>query len=143
MGGLCLYFLKKIRGEPATVGTAFSGFSIAFVPLFLGSLVTVVLTAAAFFCLLLLPGIYLAVAWIFTPALVVDKRIGFWPAMGLSRRTVGKHWWKFFGFLLVLMLIKMAGMLCFFVGYLVAAPVALASLMYAYEDIFCAEGETG
>jgi len=138
MGGLCLYFLKKIRGEAASVGTAFSGFSIAFVPLFLGSLVTTVLTAAGF-CCLLLPGIYLAVAWSFTPALVVDKRIGFWTAMGLSRKTISKHWWKFFGFILVLGLIKMAGMLVFFVGYLVAAPVALAALMYAYEDIFGAK----
>ena len=135
MGGLCLYFLKKIRGEPAGVGTAFSGFSRAFLPLFLASLVMAVLTTAGFFCLIL-PGIYLAVAWTFTLALVIDKRLGFWPAMRLSRKTITKHWWKFFGFIIVLSLIKMAGMLVFFVGYLVTAPVALAALMFAYEDIF-------
>jgi uncharacterized protein (TIGR03435 family) len=135
MGGLCLYFLKKIRGEPAGVGTTFSGFSIAFLPLFLASLVKAVLTTAGFFCLIL-PGIYLAVAWTFTLALVIDKRLGFWPAMRLSRKTISKHWWKFFGFIIVLSLIKMAGMLVFFVGSLVTAPVALAALMYAYEDIF-------
>jgi tRNA A-37 threonylcarbamoyl transferase component Bud32 len=135
MGGLCLYFLKKIRGEPAGVGTAFSGFSSAFLPLFLASLVMAVLTTAGFFCLIL-PGIYLVVAWTFTLALVIDKRLGFWPAMRLSRKTISKHWWKFFGFIIVLSLIKMAGMLVFFVGSLVTAPVALAALMYAYEDIF-------
>jgi uncharacterized protein (TIGR03435 family) len=135
MGGLCLYFLKKIRGEPAGVGTAFSGFSSAFLPLFLASFVITVLTTAGFFCLLL-PGIYLAVAWTFTLALIIDKRLGFWPAMRLSRKTVSKHWWKLFGFIIVLSLIKMAGMLVFFVGSLVTAPVALAALMYAYEDIF-------
>ena len=59
--------------------------------------------------------------------------------MGLSRKTISKHWWKFFGFILSLALIQMAGMLVFFVGYLVAAPVALAALMYAYEDIFGAK----
>jgi tRNA A-37 threonylcarbamoyl transferase component Bud32 len=135
MGGLSLYFLKKIRGEPAGVGAAFSGFSRAFLPLFLASLVMAVLTTAGFFCLIL-PGIYLAVAWTFTLALVIDKRLGFWPAMGLSRKTISKHWWKFFGFIIVLSLIKMAGMLVFFVGSLITAPVALAALMYAYEDIF-------
>ena len=140
MGGLCLYFLKKIRGEPASVGTAFSGFSIAFLPLFLASLVKTLLTAAGFFCLIL-PGIYLMVAWTFTLALVIDKRLGFWPAMGLSRKIVSKHWWKFFGFIIVLSLIKMAGMLVFFAGYLVVAPVALAALMFAYEDIFGAKKE--
>ncbi|MGO8836891.1 MAG: protein kinase domain-containing protein [Limisphaerales bacterium] len=159
MGGLCLYFLKKIRGEPAGVGTAFSGFSRAFLPLFLASLVMALLTTAGFFCLILfeyclkrlisrevlttvgffcliLPGIYLAVAWIFTLALVIDKRLGFWPAMELSRKTISKHWWKFFGFIIVLSLIKMAGMLVFVVGSLLTAPLALAALMYAYEDIF-------
>jgi tRNA A-37 threonylcarbamoyl transferase component Bud32 len=135
MGGLCLYFLKKIRGEPAGVGTAFSGFSRAFLPLFLASLVMAVLTTAGFFCLML-PGIYLAVAWTFTLALVIDKQLGFWPAMRLSRKTISKHWWKFFGFIIVLSLIKMAGMLVFVVGSLVTAPVALAALMYAYEDVF-------
>ena len=35
-GGLWLYFLKKIRGGQADIGTAFSGFTVAFVPLFLG-----------------------------------------------------------------------------------------------------------
>jgi len=135
MGGLCLYFLKKIRGEPAGVGTAFSGFSRAFLPLFLASLVMAVLTTAGFFCLLL-PGIYLAVAWTFTLALVIDKKLGFRPAMKLSRKTVSKHWWKFFGFIIVLSLIKMAGALVFGVGSLVTVPVALAALMYAYEDIF-------
>ena len=142
MGGLCLYFLKKIRGEQAGVGTAFSGFSSAFLPLFLASLVKAALTTAGFFCLLL-PGIYLMVAWTFTLALVIDKRLGFWPAMGLSRKTISKHWWKFFGFIIVLSLINMAGMLVFFVGSLVTVPVALAALMYAYEDIFGATREAG
>ena len=140
LGGLCLYFLKKIRGEPAGVGTAFSGFSRAFLPLFLASLVMAVLTTAGLFCLLL-PGIYLAVAWTFTLALVIDKRLGFWPAMRLSRQTISKHWWKFFGFIIVLSLVKMAGMLVFFVGSLVTAPIALAALMYAYEDVFGAPKE--
>ncbi|MGO8929159.1 MAG: protein kinase domain-containing protein [Limisphaerales bacterium] len=140
MGGFCLYFLRKIRREHANAGTAFSGFSIAFLPLFLGSLVVTALTAAGFFCLIL-PGIYLMVAWIFTLALVIDKRLGFWAAMRLSRRTISKHWWKFFGFIFVLLLIKTAGMLAFTVGYLVAVPVSLAALMYAYEDIFGARAQ--
>ncbi|HUI06730.1 MAG TPA: protein kinase [Verrucomicrobiae bacterium] len=135
LGGLCLYFLKRIRGEQPGLGTAFSGFSSVFLPLFLASLVTTVLTIAGFFCLIL-PGLYFVIAWIFTLALVIDKRLGFWRAMGLSRKTVSKHWWKFFGFIIVLSLIKLAGMLVFVVGSLVTAPVALAALMYAYEDIF-------
>ncbi len=135
MGGLCLYYLKKIRGEQSTLGTSFSGFKLAFLSLFLGSLVTIVLTFLGLMCLVL-PGIYLMIAWSFTLILVIDKQLGFWDAMGLSRRTISKHWWKFFGFVIVLWLLKMLGTMVLFVGYLIAVPVALAALMYAYEDIF-------
>jgi tRNA A-37 threonylcarbamoyl transferase component Bud32 len=135
MGGLCLYFLKKIRGEPAGVGMAFSGFSKAFLPLFLASLLMGIFTFFGLICLLL-PGVYLMVGWAFTLALVIDKQLGFWPAMGLSRKMIFKHWWKFFGFIIVLSLMNTAGMLVFFVGSLITVPVALAALMFAYEDIF-------
>jgi tRNA A-37 threonylcarbamoyl transferase component Bud32 len=135
MGGLQLYFLRKIRGQQAGMETAFGGFSIAFLQLFLVYLVTIVLTVAGFVCLIL-PGLYLWVAWMFASTLVIDKRLEFWPAMELSRKTVSKHWWKFLGFAIVLLLVKLAGILAFFVGFLVAVPVAVAATMYAYEDIF-------
>jgi hypothetical protein len=134
MGGLYLYFLKRIRHERARIETAFSGFSTALLHLFLASFVTQVLTALGIICLVL-PGIYLFVAWFFTLPLVIDKRLDFWPAMRLSRQTISKHWWKFLGFLLVLGLLNLAGLAACFVGVFVTIPVSLAALMYAYEDI--------
>src|ERR1035441_1533360 len=53
MGGLYLYYLKKIRGEPVRVETAFSGFSHSLLHLILASFVTGVLTVLGFFCLIL------------------------------------------------------------------------------------------
>jgi predicted Ser/Thr protein kinase len=134
-GGLWLYFLKKIRGRQVNVGTAFSGFSVAFVPLFLGGLVTFLLVLAGLVCFLL-PGIYLAVAWAFTLMLIADQGLDFWPAMGLSRKVISKHWWKFLWFLIVLGVIELAGYLMCLIGIFVAAPIAMAALAYAYEDIF-------
>jgi hypothetical protein len=134
MGGLYLFFLKKIRGEVTTVETAFSGFSNRFLHLFLGSFVSLTLIFLGFLCLIL-PGIYLLVAWAFTLPLIIDKRLDFWSAMELSRRTITKHWWKFFGFVLVLWLLKALGLVACIIGYFVLAPIAIASLMYAYEDI--------
>ncbi|HEX4349163.1 MAG TPA: serine/threonine-protein kinase, partial [Verrucomicrobiae bacterium] len=62
MGGLSLYYLKKIRGEPTNVEMAFSGFSQGhkFLHLFLAGFVTTLLTWVGFLCLIL-PGIYLLV----------------------------------------------------------------------------------
>jgi serine/threonine protein kinase len=135
MGGLYLFFLRKIRGEPARVETAFAGFSSCFVQLFLASFVSHVLLGVGFICLVL-PFIYLLVAWIFTLPLVIDKRLEFWPAMRLSRKTVSKHWWKFLGFGIVLVLFNLLGVLLLCVGVFLTFPISLAALMYAYEDIF-------
>ena len=135
MGGLCLFFLKKIRGEPVNAETAFSGFSHRFLHLLLAGLVTSMLTGFGFLCLIL-PGIYLLVAWTFTFPLVIDKQLDFWPAMELSRKLVTKHWWKFLGFWMVLVLLNFAGVLACLIGFFVTAPVVMATLMFAYEDIF-------
>ena len=135
MGGLWLYFLNRIRGNPATLETAFSGFKVAFLQLVLAGLVTKLLTLLGFVCFIL-PGIYLWVAWTFTVALVADRRLDFWPAMGLSRKVISRHWWKFFWFLIVLLLIQLLGLMLCYVGIFVAIPVCLAALAFAYEDIF-------
>src|SRR5947208_9682312 len=92
-GGLDLLFLRRLRGKPAEVGDVFAGFSLAFVPLMLASVVAHVLTFVGFL-LLVAPGIYLLVAWwMFVPLLILDKGLEFWAAMELSRKVVTKHWW--------------------------------------------------
>jgi len=95
-GGLYLILLNRIRGQPAAVGDAFAGFSLAFVQLMLAGVVSSLLSAIGFlFCLL--PGIYLWVAWIFGIPLVADKRLEFWSAMELSRKVVTRVWFEMFG----------------------------------------------
>ncbi len=140
LGGLYLYYLKKIRGEPVRVETAFAGFSTSLLHLILAGFVTGMLTMLGFLCFIL-PGIFLLVSWFFTLPLVIDKRLDFWPAMRLSLKTICKHWWKFLAFLLVLLPFNLGGVLCCFVGVFVTLPVSFAALMYAYEDIFNPPGQ--
>jgi hypothetical protein len=102
IGGLYLVFLKRIRREPAGFEDLFSGFQFAFLQLFLVGLVSGLLTFVAAFCCLLIPGLYLFIAWIFSIPLVADKRFEFWTAMELSRKVVTKVWFEIFGlFILV------------------------------------------
>jgi hypothetical protein len=100
-----------------------------------------VLVVLGFICFIL-PGIYLMVAWDFSLALVIDKGLDFWSAMEVSRKVISRHWWKFFGFVLILLLLKLAGFLFLLVGVFIAAPIARASLMYTYDDLFGAAGRT-
>ena len=134
LGGLYLYFLKKIRREAVGVETAWTGFRKPFPHLVIAGFLTTLLTVLGFLCLIL-PGIGLLVAWQFTFPLIVDKGLDFWAAMGASRKIISKHWWKFFGFLIILSLTNMAGFLVFFVGVFITFPVTVGALMYAYEDI--------
>jgi hypothetical protein len=140
IGGLYFYYLKRIRGQFADLSDAFSGFSL-FLPLFLGYLVSLLLTGVGFVCLIL-PGIYLIVAWMYALPLIIDKKIDFWPAMELSRKVISRHWWNFFGFMIVSMLINVLGCLACCIGVFVSAPVTMIAMMYAYEDIFRASGAT-
>ena len=135
-GGLWFYYLKKIRREPTTVETAFCGFNPRWIlHLFLAGFVTSILIWLGFLCLVI-PGIYLAIAWMFPLQLVLDKGLDFWSAMELSRKVVTKHWFKFLGLGLVLLLLLFVGVMAFIVGIFVMMPLVMATLMYAYEDIF-------
>jgi hypothetical protein len=135
MGGLYALFLKKIRGQSASLGDAFIGFSVAFGSLLGAYVVSALLTCLGLlFCLV--PGIYLGVSWVFALALVIDRRMDFWQAMELSRKVVTKHWWSMFAFLIVVGLMSLLGLLACCVGVFVTAAIAEAALMYAYEDIF-------
>jgi uncharacterized membrane protein len=135
LGGLYLLFLKRIRGQPATIGDAFAGFSLAFVQLMLAQIVVALLSCLGFL-LCILPGIYLMIAWVFALPLVIDKKLDFWPAMELSRKVTSRHWWLMFGLFIVAGLINIIGLLACIVGVFVTLPIGLAALMYAYEDIF-------
>jgi hypothetical protein len=81
-------------------------------------------------------SIHLCVSWIFSLPLVIDKQLGFWDAMKLSRRGVSGHWWAAFGLVIVCGLLCFAGVLLCCVGLLVAIPLTIAALLFAYEDIF-------
>ena len=161
-GGLYYYVLKKVRGESTEIADAFSGFSVCFGQLALASIVVILLVLLG--CLLLvLPGIYLAVCWMFTFPLVRDKGLGFWEAMELGRKVVTAQWFRVFGLLLliaVLMLVLLAiplGIIFLggashggaasylFIGVGVVGAVLISlgitpflssTLMHAYEELF-------
>ena len=138
LGGLDYIFIRRIRGEEVQVGDVFAGFNLAFLHLTLAGLVKSLLTSLGF-VLCVLPGIYLGVGYVFALPLVIDKKMEFWPAMEVSRRVVHHHWWSIFALAIVVSLIVVAGVLACGVGVLVAVPIASASLMYVYEDLFGTE----
>jgi hypothetical protein len=96
-GGVYLIFLSRIRGRSASVGDVFVGFSAGFSQLMLAGFLTKFLSFMGLCCCLVLPGLYLLVAWIFSVPLVADKRLEFWSAMELSRKVVTRVWFEMLG----------------------------------------------
>jgi hypothetical protein len=133
-GGLFFYFLLKIRGQPATVGDAFAGFKKAFLPLVVIGLLVSIFVTIGVFCLIL-PGIYLGVAYTFSSIIAVDKGLPFWDSMELSRRVVTKNWWRIFGLLLLSIPFVLLGICALGVGVFIAFPLIVGAIAYAYEDL--------
>jgi len=112
----------------------FTGFQF-FVPLLLLSVVSAILIILGFI-LLIIPGIFLMVCYLFPSMLIIDRRLDFWPAMELSRRTVQTQWFGFFVFVLLIILINLGGALLLGIGLLVSLPVSACAVAAAYADVF-------
>ena len=133
-GGLYSYYLKKIRGQAAEIGDAFSGFTLALVPLMITTLLVTLLTMVGVVCLIL-PGIYLAVAWSFSYLLVIDRKLEFWAAMEVSRRVITAQWWRMFGLMILGAIIAALGVVGLFIGIFITVPIFIGAVVYAYEDL--------
>lgn len=135
IAGFIIVTAKLLQDKQVAFGDFFGGFQFRwFLPLVLLGLVSQILITLGFL-LLIIPGLYLAVSYIFAALLVVDRRLDFWPAMETSRRAITPRWFSFFAFLLLLVLVNLAGLLALGVGLLVSIPVSWAALVAAYADL--------
>ncbi|MBD1917948.1 MULTISPECIES: hypothetical protein [Cyanophyceae] len=121
------------RNRDAVFNDFFRGFN-KFLPIFLVTLVSTVLIVIGS-VLLILPGVYLAVAYLFAQPLVIDKNADFWQAMETSRKLITKKWFSFFGLLLLIFLLNIGGVILLGFGLLVTIPLSICIIAAAYEDI--------
>jgi hypothetical protein len=132
--GFYIVSAKMLQRQTPVFQDFFTGFQF-FLPLLLLTGVSTLLILLGL-VLLVVPGIYLMVCYLFAALIVIDQRLDFWPAMELSRRTVQTQWFGFFVFLLVLVLINLAGAVLLGIGLLVSLPVSACAVTAAYDDIF-------
>jgi len=131
------YFIasaKMLQGRNPQFGDFFLGFRF-FSPLLLTALVGGLLTGIGWL-LLIIPGAYLMVGYLFAASLVVDRRLDYWPALELSRTAVNPIWFGMFGFFLLLVLVNLLGVIALGVGLLISLPVSSCALTAAYAGLF-------
>jgi len=91
--------------------------------------------------LFILPGIYLSIAYFFSYALVVDKGLGVWEAMELSRKTVTEQWFKFFGLALLSILLIIISAIPLGIGLIWSIPTIYIAYGLLYHHLFDDEDE--
>jgi uncharacterized membrane protein len=140
------YFVanKISQGENVVYPDFFKGFSVGRVVVLIW-LVGQVLTALGVF-LLVIPGIYLAVAYSFSVLMAIFGGFDFWTALEESRKLITVKWWKFFLFSLAILTMNLLGFLIIGLGLLVTIPVTFYATYLLFEDltfdIFSEESET-
>jgi uncharacterized membrane protein len=138
LAGLYILVMRVARGENASFGNLFDGFRQFFVPTVLASVVTSILITLGIL-LLVLPGIYLALAYGFTYMYIVDRQLDFWPAMEASRKTITAHFWQYLVLALLFLVICLLGAIPFGLGLLVAMPLCMAAQYCVYRDLTAGE----
>jgi len=92
--------------------------------------------------LLIVPGILAMLFFMFSTVIVVDRDLGPIEAMKESMRIGRGYRWSLLGLVALLALIVFVGMLAFFVGLLVAMPVATLAFIHAYRVLSGHDGQT-
>jgi len=140
MIGVTMLGVKQARDESLEIPSVLNYFSYL-LPILL-AYVAMGLLLVVGFALLILPGIYLAVSYSFTYALVVDKGLGVWEAMELSRKTVTKQWFKFFGLALLSGLMILASAIPLGIGLIWSVPTVYIAYGLLYHHLFDNEEES-
>jgi uncharacterized membrane protein len=144
-GGTCLQFLVggaisiglwrailgMIDGRPPEVGMMFEGFN-RYGDGFLAYLVQFILVCLGLICLIV-PGVILALMWIFTYAVLAESPVGFWEAMHQSAVLTEGYRWRLFLLVLACVLVFLLGLIAACVGILVALPVNMTAFGLAYR----------
>jgi hypothetical protein len=95
--------------------------------------VMVVVFIALGLCLLVIPGIYIAVGLSQASIYFVMRKQDAVESIRVSFRQVGQHWWKVFGLCVLVMILNALGVLCLGVGVLISMPVTYLMLIEMFE----------
>lgn len=92
--------------------------------------------------ILLVPAIYLGVAYSWSYLFVAFYKMSFWDALESSRKLISQKWVTYFAFSIVLGLIAAAGLILLCVGILASVPAIYCMQYAAFEDVTKLNAET-
>jgi uncharacterized membrane protein len=134
LAGINMLGIRRAAGQTVSFNEMFSHFG-QFVPLLITGLLMTGLIYIGLL-LLVLPGIYLSIAYLLAIPLVVERKLSPWQALEASRKAISQHWFKVFGLFFVLGVIMMVSAIPLGIGMIWTLPLAVISVGVLYRTIF-------
>ena len=132
--GLLMLGVKRARGQDIRS-------SMIFDPASRWGTLTMVSIAVPILCgigfvLLIIPGLYLLVSYLFAYPLVTDRGLGVWEAMEESRKAVTKRWFSVCGLLIIMAVVLAVSTILFVIPLLWTGPWCYNSYGIVYRKLF-------
>jgi hypothetical protein len=140
MVGITIMGIRHSQDKSVSAGSIFNYFHRTPTVILWYFLMTLMIMLG--FLLLILPGIYLSCAYMFSLPLIVEKDMGAWPALEVSRKAVTRIWFRAWGFLLLIMLLITLGMVPFGIPLIWIVPWVTLAYAMLYFKLFGAEART-
>lgn len=132
--GLFVLAINRAADRPVKPGDVFKYFPKT-LPIFVTYLLMMLLTLLGF-CLLILPGIYLSIAYLFALPLLVDKNLSPWEALEASRKAVHHQWLRVFGLVLMAGVLSLLSILLLGIPLIWLLPASAVAMGKLYIVMF-------
>lgn len=132
--GIIMMGIHRAVDAPVSYKMAFSYFSYTLAIIIASLCMSILITLG--FVLLVIPGIYLSIAYMFTLPLIIDKNMDFWQAMETSRKATTQHWFKLFFTVMLMGIIYMLSAIPLGLGLIWTIPMFIALQGVLYRRIF-------
>jgi len=135
--GIIMMGLHRSIDAPVSYKMAFSYFGYTLAIIIASICMSIMITLGM--VLLIIPGIYLSIAYMFTLPLIVDKNMDFWQAMETSRKAATQHWFKLFFTAALMVIIYLISAIPLGLGLIWTIPMFIALNGVLYRRIFGVE----
>ncbi len=140
MAGIMIMGIRHSQRKSVSAGSVLSYFHRAPGAILWYLLYMLMITLG--YLLLILPGIYLSFAYMFSLPLMIEKDMGAWEALEVSRKAVTRIWFRAAGFLILISLLVTLGMIPLGIPLIWIVPWVSLAFAMLYFKLFGAEGET-
>ena len=134
MAGINMIGIRRAADQPISFNDIFSHFGRT-VPLVITAIISMLLIYLGMI-LLIIPGLYLAIAYMLAIPLVVERGLSPWQALETSRKAISQHWFKVFGLFLLLGLITGISAIPLGIGLVWTIPLFTVTIGILYRTIF-------